>query len=86
MFLFQVICKQCNHCRDIDLCKDSHVAIDQVIHHNTIYYLKNPQIPLQSMSKIRTRLDFRRSIMVQISDIKFVPFWDKKLDRFTVNI
>lgn len=22
----EVICKQCNHCRDIDLCKDAHVA------------------------------------------------------------
>ena len=21
----QVICKQCNHCRDLDLCKDPHV-------------------------------------------------------------
>ena len=22
----EVICKQCNHCRDIDLCKDPHVS------------------------------------------------------------
>ena len=22
--MLQVICKQCNHCRDIDLCKDPH--------------------------------------------------------------
>jgi hypothetical protein len=27
---FQVICKQCNHCRDIDLCKDAHVVVDQM--------------------------------------------------------
>ena len=26
ILFFQVICKQCNHCRDIDLCKDAHVA------------------------------------------------------------
>ena len=24
----QVICKQCNHCRDIDLCKDPFVSTD----------------------------------------------------------
>lgn len=28
MIIGQVICKQCNHCRDIDLCKDPHVATD----------------------------------------------------------
>ena len=26
--MFQVICKQCNHCRDIDLCKDPFVSSD----------------------------------------------------------
>lgn len=23
----EVICKKCNHCRDIDLCKDSHRSV-----------------------------------------------------------
>ena len=26
LFFTEVICKQCNHCRDIDLCKDPHVS------------------------------------------------------------